>query len=219
MQLGARYHAPICYLALDAFGPVRQALVAQSGLLQDTALQILRAPDVPDDSVIAEMARFALVFAPSTLGAILRHWYDAKLPPEVVGLTNAVFPMDSEGRQNHARFRDIFGQTAALDAALMRYAPAETAIFTAFNAVETTLASREVTDRDIAIITPNLQLDLNRAATHDFQMALMRFVRARIICDYFAETRVKQSQVQQFAKAAQLPITHEHLEGLWARVH
>lgn len=219
MQLGARFHEPICYLALDAFGPVRQLLVAEPGRLQDTAFQMLRAPDAADDAVIAELARFALIFAPSTLGALLHHWYAAQLPPEYAALTNAVFPFDSEGRRRHAQFREIFGQPAALDTALMRYATIESALFSAFNTVETTLVSRDVTDRDLAIITPNLQFDLNRAATHGFQLALMRFIRARIICDYFAATRVRQSQVQHFAEATELPITQAHLEGLWTRVH
>jgi hypothetical protein len=219
MQLGAPYHEPLCFLALDAFAPVRTGLVAAAGRLQQTALDLLRAPDPGADAVIGTLQQFPLTFAPSTLGDLLHHWYARPLPPEVSALTNAVFPFDSEGRQHHAQFRAVFGNETALDAALMHYADTETTLFAAFNAVETTLVSRDVTDRDIAIITANLRFDLNRAATHAFQLALMRFIRARIICDYFAATRIKQSQVQRFAEAIRLPITQTHLEGLWARVH
>ncbi len=219
MQLGARFHEPVCFLALDAFDPLRKVLVAEPGRLQATAMDILRAPDIADKAVTAELAAFPLMFAPTTLGALLQHWYATVLPPELVGLSNAVFPCDSEGRQKHAVFRQTFGQPQALDAALMRYDAVESALFAAFNAVETTLVSSDVSDRDISIITANLRFDLNRAATHPFQLALMRFIRARIICDYFAATRIKQSDVQRFTEAAHLPITQSHLEGLWSRVH
>jgi hypothetical protein len=219
MQIGTRFHEAICFLALDAFAPVRQAMVAQPGHLQDLSINMLRAPNLPDESVTTELARYPLTFAPFHLGGLMHHWYATLLPPELAALFNIVFPFDSEARQNHARFREIFAKPAELDTALMHYAKAESALFAAFAIVEATFVSNDVTDRDIAIIQANLRFDLNRAATHPFQMALMRYLRARIICDYFAATRVQQSQVKRFAQETGLPINQNHLEGLWARVH
>jgi hypothetical protein len=219
MQIGARFHEPICFLALDAFAPVRKIIVTVPARLQDIALQMLRAPDAADKAITDELSHYPLAFAPAHLGALLDSWYRTTLPPELSTLMNVVFPFDAEARQHHARFRDVFGEAPTLDAALLHYAPTETALVAAFAATETTFVSSDVSDHDIAIIEANLQLDLNRDATHHFQMALMRFIRARIICDFFANTRAKQSQVQRFAQETGIPLTTTHLEGLWARVH
>jgi hypothetical protein len=219
MQLGARFHEPICFLSLDAFAPVRKVLVAEPARLQDVAMQILRAPDPSDTAITQELAHYPLLFAPTHLGGLLDKWYGTTLQPELTVLVNVVFPFDAEARQNHDRFRAMFASPAPFDSALVHYSKTESALFTAFASVESTIVSSNVTDRDIAIIEANLRLDLNRDATHHFHMMLMRFIRARIICDFFAASRVKQSQVEHFAAETGIPLTTTHLEGLWARVH
>jgi hypothetical protein len=213
-----RFHEAISFLALDCFGPVRRALVAQPGHLQGKCWDMLRDPQLEDASLVGQLSQVPLMFAPTSLGALLHNWYAITLPPEISRLMNVVFPMDSEGRVQNSQFQAAFGMVPQYEAAHLRYSAPETQLFDAFAAVEHMLVSDQMSDRDIAIIEDHMMFDLNRDATYAFQTMLVRYLRGRIISDFLSIAYVERSQLDRFVRDSGLPISQNHLEGLWARV-
>ncbi|MGL5010414.1 MAG: hypothetical protein ACRC6I_11065 [Paracoccaceae bacterium] len=218
MSLTPRLREAVSFLALDCFGPVRAALVAQPDLVQGRCWDMLRAPRPEDAGVIGALAAFPLLFAPSSLGAVVRDWYAVTLPVEISRLMNVVFPMDSEGRAQNARFQAAFGMQPELEVAHLRYTAQETQLFDAFAAVEHIFVSDQVSDRDITIIEGHMVFDLNRDATYAFQTMIVLYLRGRIICEFLSLAYKDRSQLDRFVADSGLPITHNHLEGLLARV-